>query len=135
MDIKINNLAEILGDQGFDMQSECRRYFEYEIMAEASAAQSETQQNKLSDLARQARAEVTISDNNISARLYYLSIPDGVDSYAEFILSNAYSVIKSRINDMVQDRLATADVKNRLAESCKEPIIQKIQEQLGGVLK
>lgn len=136
MDIDVD-FSAVLNIYIFDIEERIQRKFEAECAIEASAATSKEQQSKLYDLSRQARAHVIIFTNQISLQLYYVSIPDNTDDYAELIIHNAYDVIKPYFYELIQEILSYPDIKEKLIEQSafqiKQYMFTEMQSVIGGV--
>ena len=100
-----------------------------ECAVEASAAQSEEMQEKLSRLADGAYATVITTENTISISIDFADIPEGMEDYAEMIRANVVMVANSsRGKDVVTENVDT----QKIAEYIAPMVADELQTAIKG---
>ena len=136
IDSSIIDLNYVVGPYILEIEEKCREILERDCQVEASASHSEDQQQRAAQLSKQARARVSFSGPEARLELYFMSVPEGSDDYAELFISNGYTMAQYVFSEAMQDAINQSDSQERLMElvgpQLKEQISNMLQNMLGG---
>ena len=136
IDSSVIDLHYIVGPYVFEIEERCREVLERDCQVEASASKSEEQQQRAGQLSKQARARVSFSGTEAHLELYFMSVPEGSDDYAELFISNGYTMAKYIFSEEMRDAINQSDSQERLMElvgpQLKEQISNMLQSMVGG---
>ena len=127
------NLGYLLTGYLESIEYECQYEFNHQIIAEASAAQSEETKEKLQALLNNTRVRLDVNGNSLSVDLFYLNVPEGMEDYAEMLEENARIVTEIRVKDMVEDYLEFSDVREKIYGYVNELVVDHLRSAIGGV--
>lgn len=126
-------ISGILSKHVLSMEYDLQQYFEHEILVEMSASRTEKQKESLEELLKYARTYLSADGNQISLEVEFVSVPKGMEDYADMIKSNSMAIMELRLKDMVSDALQFDDVQEAIREQVKTWAISKLKETMGGV--
>lgn len=131
--ISESTIAGILSKNVLSMEYEIQQYFEHEILVEISASKSKQQQEGLEKLLKNARTYLSVDGCSISLDLHFLSIPKGMEDYADMLKSNASTVIEIRLKDTVSEIMNLDETQEVIRNNVKDYVIDYLQNSLGGI--
>ena len=128
------DLSQLLVGNMLAIEYEVQSIFQHEIMVEASAAKTREQKNSLQDLLSKARVVLDYDSTSVHVNLYFLEIPEGMENYADMIVTNASTVITPIIKETISDCLNMEDARNKVFDMVKNVVLEQVRDALGGVL-
>jgi len=128
-----STIAGILSKNILSMEYEIQQYFEHEILVEMSASKSKQQKENLEELLKNARSYLSVDGCIVSLSLQFLSIPKGVEDYAEMIKSNSTAFIDVRFRNMISEIMSLDEAQEAIRNQVKEYAINYLQDAIGGM--
>lgn len=126
-------LSGIISNNILSLEYDVQQILEHQILVEASAAQTQAQRNGLEALYKSARAYLSCDGSEVSVSLTFLSIPEGMESYAEMVKGNAITVVQPYLKERLKDMLSLDDAQNVIRDEIKQWAVNQLQGFLGGV--
>lgn len=126
-------LAGILDKHMLSMEYEIQQVLEREILVEVSASRSAAQKKSLKDLFDKARAIIRTEGTSVSCSLSFLSVPKGMEEYAEMLRQNSTMIVSTVLKDKISELIHLDDVQEEIRNYVKQWAIDQIQSAVGGV--
>ena len=116
------------------LEYEIQQVLEHEIIAEASASTTVKQKNALKELLDRARANLKIDGSIISVELSFLSVPKGMEDYANMLKMNAVSKGLVILKNQLVNIFTLDDAEEYIRNHIKQYAIEQLRGSIGGVL-
>lgn len=126
-------LSGVISNNILSLEYEVQQMLEHQILVEAGAAQTQAQKKGLEALYKSARAYLSCDGSKVSVSLTFLSIPEGMENYAEMIKGNAITVVQPYLGERLKDILSLDDAQNAIRDEIKQWAVNQLRGFLGGV--
>ena len=126
-------LEGILNKHMLSIEYDVQQILEHEILVEASASRTAAQKDSLKDLFDKARATIRTEGTSVSCSLSFLSVPKGMEEYAEILKQNSMLIVSTVLKDKISELVHFDDVQEEIRNYVKQWAIDQIRSMVGGV--
>ena len=131
MDIDSSIVSGIISKNILSLEYEAQQMLENQIAVEASASKTKDQKDGLEELYKSARVYLSSEENEVYVSFSFLSIPKGMEDYADMIKSNAAMIIEPYIGDRIEDIFSLDEAQELIRNEIKQKIADELQNFLG----
>ena len=133
MDIDEFILQAIINNNLLSLEYDIQQELEHQILTEASASRSLSQKESLRDLFNNARAYLKLDGSSLSVDLTFLSVPKGMEEYADIIKSNSYIRIQTILTDKLANVLTLDESQEIIRNYVQDWAIENLRNAIGGI--
>ena len=126
-------LGAIINNNITSLEYEVQQILEHQILVEAAASHTETQMKYLKRLFDSARAYLKVEGSTISVDFTFLSVPSGMEAYADTIRSNSTVMVETIVKDRLKEVMSLDESQEVIREQVKQWVVEQLQNSLGGI--
>ena len=126
-------LGAIIDNNLLSLEYDVQQILEHQILVEASASHTGTQMKYLKELFDRARAYLRRDGNSLSVELTFLSVPKGMEAYAETIRTNSLTMVQTIVKDRIEETMTLNESQEIIREQIQKWAVEELQNALGGI--